>query len=114
MTAEQRLDPRLARVVEDDPDRVALTGADAADAMTHFYAVNALAALNRAAVDGEHDRVALLQRDHFDPALHPRALFGQNEFAAGKIQAGLRQQDGELQRERQFAVQILMQAIEVA
>ena len=62
----------------------------------------------------EQDRIALLQRHDFDAALHPRTLLGQDEFAAGEILAGRGQQNGRLQREREFAVKVLMQAIEVA
>ncbi len=109
----ERLDA-LSGVMENDADGVTLTGPNAADAMAQLYAVNALGALDRAAVDGEYDGIALLQRNHFDAALHPRALLGHHELAAGKVRARLRQQDGELQWEREFAVQILTQAIEVA
>ena len=80
----QRLDA-LSGVVENDADGVTLTGPYAADAMTQFYPVNAFSALDRAAVDGEYDGIALLQRNHFDAALHPGPLLGQDELAASKI-----------------------------
>src|SRR4030095_4473788 len=68
----------------------------------------------RARVDREQDRVALRKRHHRDAGLHPWPLLGQNEFAALKILARLRQQHRGLQREDMLAVKILVQAIIVA
>jgi hypothetical protein len=65
-------------------------------------------------VNGEQDRIALLERNYLNAALHSRALFRQDEFATRKIPVGLGQQNGGLQREGEIAVQVLMQAIEVA
>ena len=107
-------DRALARVVENDAERVAAAGANAADAVAQIDPVGALGALNRPVVDGEKDRVAAPQRHHVDPALHARPLFGQDEFAAGEIRFGLGQQHGDLQREGELAVEVLMQTIEVA
>ncbi|ESY25690.1 hypothetical protein X750_03335 [Mesorhizobium sp. LNJC394B00] len=46
--------------------------------------------------------------------MHARALLGQHEFAAGEILAGLRQQDRHLQGKSEIAVEVLMEAVEVA
>ena len=59
--------------------------------MTHIHAIIALAALDWAAVNREYDGIAPLQRHCFNPALHARPLFGQDELAAGKVDAKLGQ-----------------------
>jgi hypothetical protein len=46
--------------------------------------------------------------------LHARALFGQDELAAVEVLAGFGQQHRDLQREDVLAIEILMQAVEVA
>ena len=63
---------------------------------------------------GEHDRIAAHERHHLGARLHARALFGDDELAAREILAGLRQENGHLQREDVFSVEVLMQAIVVA
>ena len=65
-------------------------------------------------MDSKNHRIALGERHHFGAALHARALFGQHEFAAGEILAGLGQQDRHLQRKGEIAIEILMQAIKIA
>ncbi len=69
--------------------------------MAQTYAVIALRPLHRTIVARERDRIALKQRDYLDTALHPRPLFCQNEFAAGKILEWLRKQDRDLNRRRE-------------
>src|SRR5580704_7418065 len=101
-------------IVEYDSDRMALAGPQPADAMAQVDAIAALGALDRPVVDGEHDGVALLERHDLRPALHARPLLGQHELAAGEVLAGLRQQDRDLQRECEIAIQVLVQAVEVA
>jgi hypothetical protein len=65
-------------------------------------------------VHGEHYRIVKSQRYDFSSALHPRALFGEDEFALGEITFRFREQNRDLQRECEVAVNILIQAIEVA
>ncbi|MNC85217.1 hypothetical protein D3C83_08070 [compost metagenome] len=59
----------------------------------------------------EHYGIALAERDHHRPRLHARTLLGDDEFAAGEVPRGFRQQDGRLQREDMLAVEILVQAV---
>ena len=59
-------------------------------------------------------RVTALERHHLGAALHARALLGEHEFAAGEILARFGQQDRHLQRKGERAVEVLMQAVEVA
>ena len=100
--------------MEDDPERVALPRAQPADPVAHVDAIAAARPLHRAVVDREGERIALPQRDDLGPALHPRALFGEDELAAGEILVRRRQQDRDLDRKDELAVQILMQAIIVS
>ena len=62
----------------------------------------------------EDHALALPQRHDFGTRLHARALLGEHEFAAGEILTWSREQEGHLQREHEFAVDVLMQAIVVA
>src|SRR5438105_6972327 len=103
--------PHSLRVVEDHSDRMAMAGADAADAVSQINAVEPARPLHRAMVHGKGDRIALAERHYFRPRLHARALFGQYELAAGEIAPRFRQEDRDLQREHMLAVEILMQAI---
>jgi hypothetical protein len=104
---------RLHSVVEDDAYGVPQTAADAADAMPEIDAIIAFRALDRPVVHSEGHRVTLTQRHDLGPALHARALLGQDKLAAGEIPPGLREQDGDLQRECEVAIKVLMQAVEV-
>ncbi|KAG1250909.1 hypothetical protein G6F68_012546 [Rhizopus microsporus] len=59
----------------------------------------------------DHGRVAQLQGQHHRTRLHARALFGHDEFAAGKVGAGLGQQGDELQGKDMRAVCMLNQRL---
>lgn len=104
----------LTRVVKYDAEREALALANFADAVAHLDAVGAARSGSRCFVDREHDRVTHPQRHDMQAGLHPRALFGQDEFAALEILSGLGQQDRHLKREMEVAVKILMEAIIIA
>src|SRR6185369_2659303 len=91
-----------------------MAGTDAADAMAQVDAVVALGAADRPVVHGKGDCIAPAERHDFDAALHARALLGQHELAAGEILLGYREQNSHLNREGEIAVEILMQAVEVA
>ena len=88
--------------------------AHAADAVAQIDAINAFRPLHRAVMHGEEDAVALAERHHFRAALHARPPLGQHEFAAAEIAPRRREQDRDLQRKGELAVEILMQAIKVA
>ena len=89
--------------MEDDAYGVPQTAADAADAMPEIDAIVAFRTLDRPVVHSEGHRVALPQRHDLGPALHARPLLGQDKLAAGEIPPGLREQDGDLQRECEVA-----------
>jgi hypothetical protein len=73
------------RIVEDDAERVAMTGAHPADAMSQIDPVHAARSLHGAVVDREHYRVALAKRHDLRPRLHAWTLLGENEFATRKV-----------------------------
>ncbi len=49
----------LQRVVENDPDRMAMSGADTADPVSQIDPINPTCPLHRSVMDGESHRVAL-------------------------------------------------------
>lgn len=105
---------RSGRVVEDDSDSMPPTRADTAHTVTQIDAIAALRTLNGPVMNGEGHGIALSERHDLGAALHARPLFGQNEFTTCEVLSGLRKQDGNLNREREIAVKILVQAVEVA
>src|SRR5262245_65774848 len=102
-----------SRVVEDDPDGVTHAGADAAHTVTEVHAIVALRTLHWPVVHREGHRITLSKRHDLGAALHARPLFGQDELAAGEVHAGLREEDRDLDRECDIAVEILVEAVEV-
>jgi len=101
-------------IVEDDPERMAMAGAQRADAVAEIDAIGAAHALHRPAVDREHHRIAFLQRHHRRARLHSRALLGQHEFAPFKILVGLAQKDCDLERKDMLAIDVLVKAVVIA
>src|SRR3984893_17966253 len=104
----------LPTIMEDDPERVALAGAHATDAVALVHAIDAARALYGTMMHGEDDRLALSQRHHLDLRLPARTLLHQRELAAGEIRPGIAEQHGQLERKGVIAVEILMQAVVVA
>ena len=84
--------------MKDNADGMTLAGADLADAMAKINPIEAARPLHRAMMHSKCYRVALRQRHHFRPRLHPRPLLGQHELATAEIATGLRQQDRDLER----------------
>ena len=100
--------------MEDNAQGVAHPRAKTADAVAKVDAIVAPAALHRTIVDGKSDRIALAQWHDLGPALHSRSLFCQHKLATRKILSGFGEEDCHLKREREVAVKILVQAIEIA
>jgi hypothetical protein len=46
--------------------------------------------------------------------LHPWPLFRQHELAPGEVLAGNRKEEGDLQRENEIPIHVLVQAIKIA
>src|SRR3954469_22415689 len=82
--------------------------------MAEINAVGAACPLLRAVMHSEGHGVALREWNHFGARLHARALLGQYELATGEIATGLGQEDRDLEREHVLAIEILMQAVEIA
>lgn len=80
---------RLGRIVENNPQRQAPARPDGRNPVPHLRPVDPPGARHRALVHREGDGVALVERNDMGARLHPRALFGQHEFPALKVPAGL-------------------------
>ena len=99
--------------MKNDTEGVPSAGPQPADAMSHVDAIGSPRPLDRAMVDGEDDALALVERDHLGPRLHAGPLLGEHEFAAREIDAGSREQERDLEREDVFAVEVLVQTVEI-
>jgi len=82
--------------------------------MPQIDAIGSTLSLYRSMMNREAYGIALAQRHHFRPRLHPRTLFGQHELSSGKIPPGLRKEEGHLNREDVLSIEILMKAVVVA
>ncbi len=91
-----------------------MAGTHPADAMAQVNAIEPARALHRPVMHSKDHRIALPQRHHLGPRLHPRPLLGQHELAAGEIAPWFRQQDRDLQRKHVLAIEVLVQAVVVA
>jgi hypothetical protein len=69
--------------------------------------IDATRSVHGSVVNSEGHRVALLQRDHLRARLHARPLLVEHKLAANEVLAWLGQQDRDLERKGQFAVEIL-------
>ena len=100
--------------MEDQTDGVPPPATDEADTMAHRHFPKATAPGGcRSLIDGEHERVALAQREDIG-SLSARGGLGHDEFTTLEIVAGLGEQDRHLQREDMLAIEVLVQAVEVA
>src|SRR5438105_3386210 len=100
--------------MENDPDRVALPGADTADTMSQIDAIGTARPLHRTLMDGECHGISLSQRNDLRSRLHAWTLLGQHKFAAREVPRWFRQQYRNLYRENMFAIKILVQAVVIA
>ncbi len=100
--------------MKDDAGGVAVSGTNSTDSMTQVDTVITFRAFGWTVVNSKYSRVSLENGHYFNTALHPGSLFGEHEFAAGKVFSGHRQENGDLQRESEITVKILMQAVKIA
>lgn len=96
--------------MEDDAERMPASAAKRAHAVAHRYAIIPPGTAHRAVIDGEDHSFAGRKRHDMDTGLHPRPLRGKHELAALEI-VRVGQEESGLQREREVAVKILMQAV---
>ncbi len=101
------------RIVEYDAQGMAMSRPNAAHAVPEVDSIDPPGALDRPVTNGEDHGVALAQRHHLRPRLHPRTLLGHDELSTGEVPARPRQENRDLQREDVLAVDILMQAVVV-
>src|SRR6516225_1877718 len=73
------------RIVKNDSQRIAVTRANAADAMAHVHAVAAARAPHGPMMHGKDHGLALSKRHDLSAGLHPRPLLREHEFAAAEI-----------------------------
>src|SRR5262249_2796310 len=98
-------------VVEDYAEAVALTRTDGAHAMTDVDAIIAACAGDRTVAIGKNEGFALLKADRSAARLGPRTLLDQEQLAANEIISLAAEEAGHLQRERNLAIEVLMQAV---
>ena len=84
---------------------------NAADSVAEIDTIVAARAFHRAVARGEHNRLALICSDHLGFGLRAGLLLDEEELAAFPVAPRLAEQEYHLQRERHFAVKILVQAI---
>jgi len=73
--------------------------------------IDATRSVHGSVVNSEGHRVALLQRDHLRARLHARPLLVEHKLATNEVLAWLGQQDRDLERKGQFAVEILVEVV---
>src|SRR5437667_3787280 len=87
---------------------------DSADAVAHDDAVRAPGAGNWPFARSEHHSGALRDRHCVPTRLRAWTLLEQQELAAGVIDSGAAQDEHDLQRKRELAVDVLMQTVVAA
>src|SRR6478752_6630574 len=105
--------PESFRIVENHAKGMAVSCAYATHSMAKIDAVHAARAAHGPMMNCKDHCIALAQRNHLRPRLHPRPLLCEHELPAGKILAGLRQQDCDLQWEHMLPVEVLVQTVVV-
>src|SRR5712664_2423745 len=84
---------------------------NAADSVAEIDSIVAARAFHRPVARGEHNRLALIRRDHLGFGLRAGLLLDEKEFAAFPVAPRLAEQEYHLQREGHFTVKILVQAV---
>lgn len=96
--------------MENDAEGAACATVNTAHAMSHADAVKPPGGPGRTAVHSENHRLTLAQIDHLCTARLFRVTLGEDEFAAGEVQARLVEEKDYLERKHVFTVQVLVQA----
>jgi hypothetical protein len=104
----------LLGIVEDYAYRLPLPASDTTDTVPQIHTICSFRAFDWAIMDGEDYCITLSQRHHLRTRLHSWPLLCQHELTAREILTRLGEQDDDLQREGKIAVQILMEAVEIA
>ena len=86
----------LYSVVEDDAERMALTGAYPAHAMAQVNAIPSFRALHWPMMDRKDHAISLAERHHLSTRLLARSLLCEHKFAAREVVSWHRQEEGDL------------------
>ena len=100
--------------MEDYAERMPGPRNDRAHTVTHVHPIESTRAADRAIPVGEDNPLASIKRDREAPRLSARALLDEQEFSALEVASVSVEHAGKLKRERDFAVQVLMQAVVAA
>src|SRR6202030_1893941 len=79
--------------------------------MAHVHAMESARSRGRTIAVREDNSLAFIERDRFTARLRARPLLDEQKFAAFEITTTPAERAGELERERDLAIQILMQAV---
>ena len=82
--------------------------------MAKIHPICPLGSLDRTMTDREGHAITLLKGHHLSPRLHPRPLFGQDEFAPSKVLARLRKQKRDLNGKDVLPIDILVKSAPVS
>jgi len=104
----------LLGVVKDDPERQPLPVCDIGYAVAHLGPGKAPRTGNGSQAVGKYQRLSLLQPDRVPPALHAGTVLQEEELPAAEIHIGSSEQNGNLERERDRAVDILVLSVVAA
>src|SRR5262245_58509714 len=104
----------LSGIVEQHAERVTVPAAQPADAVAHVGPIEPARSPDGAMAGGDHDRFTLRGNDYVRCALSPRALLDQHELASLVVAALLAEREDHLEGKEELAVQVLVQAVEIA
>ena len=104
----------LLCIMKDHAQGVALTAQNRAHAVAEVGAVVATRSLCRTVSSAYDNRVALLQTNCVTDRLSAWPLFHQQQFASGEFEFVLAQAENHLEGKYDFAVNVLMQTIEIS
>jgi hypothetical protein len=97
--------------VEDNPEGITAARVHATYTVLHVDAIRASRAPRWPMANREDHTLSLAQANDLDPRLHARALLGEYELAACKINAWLGEQKRDLERKYVLAINVLMQTV---
>ena len=82
---EDMYEPPSICIMENNAERVAASGPQGTHPMTKIDSIKSPRALDRPVMNCKSNSVALAKGNYLWFRLHPRALLGQNKFAASKV-----------------------------
>ena len=104
----------LFGIMKNDTESPAIAGGDFADAVADSYAIGAALAGGGTVAGRDDERVALAGEERAAHRLRAGRVFDQQELAAGVVAAGLGEEADDLEGEGDLAVDVLVEAVEIA